>query len=461
MGKVYLAEHPFMGRRAAIKILRAMYLDDKNMVARFVNEARAANAIHHPNIVEIIDVGYLPDGPPYLMMEFLEGETLGMRLTRLGRLSTAEAVHVLDQAASALEAAHAAGIVHRDLKPDNLFVVPDAANPGAERVKVVDFGIAKLEGPGMASSVLTTGIVLGTPNYMSPEQCRGASVDHRTDIYALGAIMYQSLCGKPPFVGEGQIDVMMMQMVKIPTAPRELFPEIPEYLEQIVMRALAKNPDDRFASMGELRAALAALPASMEASAGMAWPAGQAAALSAFTKARAAMNLHGRRRLLWVSLAVVLGIGVGWVGARRLRGTGAERTHAPAVNMSRATSEPPPVAPGATTPAAAVAPSQPPPTVRNMPAVNEPASRPPPVAGDAIKVPARGAVDDAREGGTPRVQPSRGPPGVRSQIARQGSAIGADDPLPPSIAGAVPSTPSSVLDAKKKGHGSKRWMDKW
>ena len=321
MGKVFLAEHPFMGRRAAIKILRGIYLEDTTMVTRFVNEARAANAIHHPNIVEIIDVGYLPDGPPYLMMEFLEGETLQQRLTRVGRLTPPEAVRILDQAASALEAAHAAGIIHRDLKPDNLFIVPDPTTPGLERVKVVDFGIAKLEGPGTGDSVRTTGVVLGTPHYMSPEQCRGTSVDHRTDIYALGAILYQTLCGRPPFVGDVQIDVMMMHVVKIPTAPRELFPDIPAQLEAIALRALAKKPEERFASMTELRVAFNQLPTTVR---GLPVVTGGLTPSPAMSPPSGATEpLVPRRWGIWVSLAIAAGIGVGWAGALRVRGSGA------------------------------------------------------------------------------------------------------------------------------------------
>jgi serine/threonine-protein kinase len=431
MGKVYLAEHPFMGRRAAIKILRGMYLEDKTMVARFVNEARAANAIHHPNIVEIIDVGYLPDGPPYLMMEFLEGETLGMRLNRLGRLSPAESVRIIDQAASALEAAHAAAIVHRDLKPDNLFVVPDASSPGDERLKVVDFGIAKLETPGMGESVRTTGVVLGTPNYMSPEQCRGAGVDQRTDIYALGAILYQMLCGKPPFVSEAQIDVMMMHVVRIPTAPRELFPEIPDYLDQIVMRALAKNPDDRFASMSELRAALVAVPTGPDGLTAL--PPEDLAAFSAFTASKDARRRHGRRRWLWVSAAVVLGIGVGWVGARRqLSGVKPETpaaTTKPQPSSAESTLPGPLPAPASSAPAAARAEPSPP--------AAEPASDANPIA----------------------IHPR---PGQRKKTARHRPALGVDDrPLAPESLVKGGSVTRSDNAGEKKGDGSKKWMNKW
>jgi serine/threonine-protein kinase len=312
MGTVYLAEHPFMGRRVAVKVLRGMYLEDKEMTTRFMNEARAANAIHHPNIVEMIDVGQLQDGPPYLMMEFLGGETLGARLSRENRLTEPEAIRIIDQAAAALEAAHAAGIIHRDLKPDNLFLVPpEPGGSGLERVKIVDFGIAKLDNPAFGDSARTTGVVLGTPNYMSPEQCRGTGIDHRTDIYALGAILYEMLCGKPPFVSQAQIDVMMMHVTKVPTSPRELFPLISPHLESVALRALAKRPDDRFASMSELRAALdPSVPSS-----GLAIPID--GSLTG-TPSPSVGPVPGRgRRAPWLWLAVVLGVGAGWLGSWR------------------------------------------------------------------------------------------------------------------------------------------------
>src|SRR5262249_49394523 len=145
MGAVYLARHPFIGRYAAIKVLRAPLAENRTLVTRFVNEARAANAIQHPNIIDIIDVGTLPGSEvPYLMMEYLQGETLAKRIERRGRLPAVEAAEIGYQTASAVGAAHTVGIVHRDLKPDNLFLVPDPETPGRDRVKVLDFGIAKL-----------------------------------------------------------------------------------------------------------------------------------------------------------------------------------------------------------------------------------------------------------------------------------------------------------------------------
>ncbi len=258
MGAVYLAEHPFMGRKAAIKVLRPELAQDRGLVERFMNEARAANAIHHPNIIDIIDVGLLPSGVPYLMMEFLEGESLAKRIER-GRLPVAEAVDVATQTASALQAAHGKEIVHRDLKPDNLFLVPDDGRPFGARVKVLDFGIAKLRGELSGGGAKTqTGSVMGTPPYMSPEQCRGITeeIDHRTDVYALGIILFEMLVGAPPFMSPGWGDIVLMHVTKPVPPPRAKNPAIPAELEAVILKALAKPPDDRWQSMNELDAAL-------------------------------------------------------------------------------------------------------------------------------------------------------------------------------------------------------------
>jgi eukaryotic-like serine/threonine-protein kinase len=258
MGSVYLAEHPFMGRKAAIKVLRREYAEDVGLVERFMNEARAANAIRHPNIIDIIDVGRMPSGIPYLMMEFLEGESLARRVDR-GTLAVPEAVDIMLQTTAALAAAHGKGIVHRDLKPDNLYLVPDESAPGGVRVKVLDFGIAKLRGELTGGSVKTqAGSVMGTPPYMSPEQCRGITdeVDHRTDIYATGIILYEMLCGAPPFVSAGWGEIVLAHMTKPPEPPRALNPSVPEWIEAVILKALAKAPSDRFQSALEMRASL-------------------------------------------------------------------------------------------------------------------------------------------------------------------------------------------------------------
>ncbi|HEY4393682.1 MAG TPA: serine/threonine-protein kinase [Polyangia bacterium] len=259
MGAVYLAEHPFMGRKAAIKVLRRELAEDQGLVERFMNEARAANAIHHPNIIDIIDVGVLPSGIPYLMMEFLDGESLAKRIERQVRMPVAEAVDAATQTAAALHAAHGKGIVHRDLKPDNLFLVPDDGKPFGTRVKVLDFGIAKLRGELSGSGAKTqSGSVMGTPPYMSPEQCRGITeeIDHRTDVYALGIIVYEMLTGAPPFMSAGWGDVVLMHVTKPVPPPRSKNPDIPAALEAVILKALAKLADDRWPSMAEMDAAL-------------------------------------------------------------------------------------------------------------------------------------------------------------------------------------------------------------
>ncbi len=257
MGAVYLAEHPAIGRRVAVKVLHPNYAHDQQLLGRFLNEARAANAIRHPNIIEILDSGVLASGTPFLVMELLEGESLGTRLRRVGMLPVAAALELAHQTASALGAAHAKGIVHRDLKPDNLFVIPDPHHPESERIKVLDFGIAKLQQSPLDSIKTRTGTLMGTPIYMSPEQCRGTkALDHRTDVYSLGVIIYEMLAGHPPFVSQGFGELVHMHLNVEPAPLRPERPEIPPLLEAVVLKALAKNPEERFADMGELQTAL-------------------------------------------------------------------------------------------------------------------------------------------------------------------------------------------------------------
>jgi eukaryotic-like serine/threonine-protein kinase len=260
MGAVYLAEHPTIGRRVAVKVLHKNYIRDENLLGRFLNEARAANAIRHPNIIEILDSGTIADGTPFLVMELLEGESLGARLRRTGALPVPEAVELAYQTASALGAAHKKGIVHRDLKPDNLYVIPDPHEPERERIKVLDFGIAKLQQGSTGDSVKTrTGTLMGTPIYMSPEQCRGTrAIDHRSDIYSLGVILFEMLVGQPPFVSEGFGELVNMHLNVQAPAPSSQNPNVPAALDAIVLKMLQKDPEKRFADMGELQVALKA-----------------------------------------------------------------------------------------------------------------------------------------------------------------------------------------------------------
>jgi serine/threonine protein kinase len=261
MAAVYLAEHPFIGRQVAVKLLHPSVTKAPDVVARFLNEAKAANAIGHPNIIDILDVGMLPDGMPYLIMELLKGESLAGRLERDRSLPVAAALDVAIQAASAVGAAHAAGIVHRDLKPANLFLTADLDKPARDRVKVLDFGIAKLAGTVTGNQTkTTTGAILGTPAYMSPEQSLGRStaIDRRTDIYSLGVILHHALAGELPFMAEGFGEMMMLHITAPPPPLRTRNPQISAELEALVLRALAKRPEARFQSMAEIEAALKA-----------------------------------------------------------------------------------------------------------------------------------------------------------------------------------------------------------
>ncbi len=259
MGMVYLAEHVQLGRPAALKMLHPQLSSDAGIVQRFFNEARAASAIDHPGIVEIYDFGTHTDGRAYLVMALLKGETLEQRLRR-GRMDPLEGATIVAQVAGALAAAHAQGIVHRDLKPDNIFLVPNELLPGGTQVKLLDFGIAKLAGEQSSGMRTQTGTLIGTPAYMSPEQCMGRSdLDHRTDLYSLGCILFQVLCGRPPFISEHGTGVMIAaHMRDAPPDPRTLNPRVPGALVTIVLCLLEKEPSARYQTALELRNALVA-----------------------------------------------------------------------------------------------------------------------------------------------------------------------------------------------------------
>jgi hypothetical protein len=250
MGVVYRAEHVSMGQRAVIKLLWPHVSRDKSGVARFLNEARAAAAIDDPGIVKIFDQGSLPDGSAYITMEHLPGESLRARLSREGPLPPAMALTFLRQAARAVGAAHRRGIVHRDLKPENLFLCPDPELPGGTRVKVLDFGIAKLA-EGGSGVVTQTGTSMGTPAYMAPEQWWSArDVDGRTDVYALGCVLHEMLTGRAPFSGPSLPEYMDQHRFHAPP-----FTGVPAF-DAVIQRALAKTAAERFATVDELIAAL-------------------------------------------------------------------------------------------------------------------------------------------------------------------------------------------------------------
>ena len=255
MGAVYSAMHPLIGKRAAIKVISSALGTDASAVNRFVQEARSVNQIGHPNIVDVFAFGELPDGRNYFVMEYLQGESLAERIERTA-MPLGDAIEILDQVADALEAAHEKQIVHRDLKPDNVYLA--AVRGGRTMVKLLDFGIAKLSAPEGGVQKTRTGMMMGTPGYLSPEQARGKNVDHRTDVYALGCMVFEIVCGRLPFVADNAMDIVLMHMTAPPPRASEIWPDIPPPLDELLARMLEKEAEAR-PSLPEVRAVFAEL----------------------------------------------------------------------------------------------------------------------------------------------------------------------------------------------------------
>jgi serine/threonine protein kinase len=256
MATVFAGEHNALRRPVAIKVLHPHLTDDSVMARRILTEACTIAALHHPGLVEIFDVGVTTDGRTFLVMERLNGEPLSERLLR-GRLTEERAVVFARQLASVLEVAHAAGVIHRDLKPENVFLVVDTDVSGGERVKLLDFGIAKHN--VVEHERTRSGMVLGTPAYMAPEQCSGTGeIDARTDVYALGVLIYRMVTGILPFAGTNTDEILAEHAFCRP-APAAMLAPVSAAFSVIIDRCLAKRPADRFASMAELGAALRAL----------------------------------------------------------------------------------------------------------------------------------------------------------------------------------------------------------
>jgi serine/threonine protein kinase len=351
MGQVYEGVHDQIGRRAAIKVLHRRYANNKQIVQRFINEARAVNIVQHQSLVNIYEFGQTPDGSAYIVMEYLAGDTLRQRLERSGgRLAPDVAVRLCRQMASALAAAHSKGIIHRDLKPVNIMIVADAEAAGGERAKILDFGLAKVVQPDTADGggLTGTGTILGTPAYMAPEQCRSArDVDDKSDVYSLGIILYEMLSSDIPFDAETDAELLSMHMYQEPPSLLSKVPQIHPDLAALVHRMLAKQQAER-PSAADVANELARIPASAaaavsasaasgnsgkttgDARAATPTPASDVESGKASVPATASPSAPAasrpappaRRGLFWLGLFIVVaaaagGGALGWLGALR------------------------------------------------------------------------------------------------------------------------------------------------
>jgi serine/threonine-protein kinase len=242
-GTVYRATHPVIGKAAAVKVLRHELSANPEMVHRFISEARAVNKIRHRNIIDIFSFGKLDDGRRFYVMELLEGRPLDVLLDQRGALDLDLALPILAGISRALEAAHSAGVLHRDLKPENVFLVP--GEHGKLQVKLLDFGIAKLQTRGVSTTLTGDGVALGTPHYMSPEQWRGKNVDHRTDVYAFGVVAYLMLTGAFPYDADNPMEIMVSQSRDNPKRPSQVNPALPPAFDVPLLALLARETEAR------------------------------------------------------------------------------------------------------------------------------------------------------------------------------------------------------------------------
>ena len=264
MGQVYEGVHDTLDRKVAVKVLLPRFAYDERFRERFLREAKAASKVRHPNVVEILDFGTTPNDSVYFAMEFLEGRDLRILLHQDGPLKWSRARHLLLQMTAAFTAAHEAKIIHRDIKPANFFVLD--RHGLRDFIKVLDFGIAKVasdpsrEDNSLAQSLTGTGEIFGTAKYMAPEQAFGASDDPRVDVYSLGVVAYEMLTKQVPFKGVSAFEIITRHVNDTPRPLRELVPDIPPAVEAVVLRAMGKKPEDRYASMDALGEAFAAIP---------------------------------------------------------------------------------------------------------------------------------------------------------------------------------------------------------
>ncbi|HET7826310.1 MAG TPA: serine/threonine-protein kinase [Anaeromyxobacter sp.] len=343
MGSVYLCEHAVLRRRLAVKVLRPDLVSDPELVDRFRNEAIAASRIGQENVVDVLDFGTAEDGALYYVMEALDGRSLGAAIREDGPLEVGRALGVLEQICRALAAAHARGVVHRDVKPDNVFLA--RREDGSEIAKVIDFGISHVPPTSGGAPITRTGAIIGTPEYMAPEQAAGAPVDLRSDVYAVGVLAYEMLTGELPIAAATPIATLVAHQTRTPDPPSRRRGTIPLEVDALVLRALAKRPEERFASMdafaaevGRVRAAFlrSALRAQRPSS-----PRGHTIALPE-SREELARTLRVRRvarvALLLVLFAALCG--AAWLSVARTRERVATSAGAAAVPTATPTSTP-------------------------------------------------------------------------------------------------------------------------
>ena len=385
MGEVYLAEHRHLKRKAAVKLLAPELVGRPDLLERFFLEARATSAIAHPGIVQVFDCEVDATGRPYIVMEFLDGETLAAVLARRGALPGLMAARLARGMAEALEAAHAKGIVHRDLKPENIFV----QSQPPDSVKLVDFGIAKLAGDFRAGQVhqTRTGAMMGTPLYMSPEQCRdSANIDSRTDLYSLGCVLFEMLTGHPPFTHATLGDLVVAHMTEAPPDVRAVNPAVPPALAALTAELLRKNPAERPPGMRAVAERLATFLGGLTTVPDA--PVRTPVATHPPTKAKTTFGdsaaelvvedggaplRKGRSRMLVV--AALLGLGAGGVAVSRLRAQHTDDASPPAAAESL-----PPSAPSPSTVASAPSAVRAPTSTASAPSAMPPSSPVGPVA---------------------------------------------------------------------------------